>query len=137
MPRPDGPQFVHLYRGIENVEPDEVNYNKLGMHWTASPHVAADFARGNGVVIKARIENRHLMTPDHPDWREFQIRHSVFGPNSAEQEYPVIPGSPVRIKRVHHITDDDDMFESGHDIGLLPNEKYETLSKPIPRRGTA
>ena len=140
MPRPNGPQFVHLYRGLADVEPDDVNYDKLGIHWTADPRVADRFTRwkgDSGVVIKARVEKRHLITPEHPNWKELQVKHSIFGPNSAESEYTVSSGSPIRIKRVYHIPEDDYMFEGGHDPGLMPNEEYETLSKPIPKHGTA
>lgn len=112
MPAPHGPQFMRLYRGLERVSPDDVNYNKLGMHWTANPQVGLEFAGwgrhspeidSEGVMLEALVHRRHIITPDSPGWDEFTTSHSIFGPNSKEQEYPVKRGVPVHLSRIHHL----------------------------------
>jgi hypothetical protein len=125
-------QFVRVFRGLAGVEPDQVDYEKLGMHWSANAHVASDFTQGQGSIIEGKVNKQHLMTPDHPDWKEFQVRYQVFGPNSKEREHTVLSGSPVDITQVHHVYDEDE-----EPLAFKPNESYDELSRKLPKRGTA
>ena len=125
-------QFVRVFRGLSGVEPDAVDYEKLGMHWSANAHVASGFTQGQGSIIEGRVSTQHLMTPDHPEWKEFQVRHQIFGPNSKEQEHTILSGSPVEIKQVHHVYDEEE-----EPLAFKTGVEYDELSRKLPKRGSA
>lgn len=129
-------QFVHVFRGLYNVDPDEVDYKNLGVHWTTNDSVARQFSRDKGTVIAGKVNTLHLITPYDSDWHEFSEKNVVFGPNSREQEVSVRAGSPIQIKSAYHLID-----HPGEDEPTIynysANEEYDELSRKIPRRGRA
>jgi len=126
-------QFVKVFRGFDKKSPDDIDYDKLGMHWSSNIHVARDFTRDRGTIIEGKVDKSQLMTPEHPDWREFRLKHLIFGPNSKEREITVLPGSPVKISQAHHV-----LGEEEEDIYTYKSgTEYDELVKRIPKQGTA
>ena len=134
MPEPTGKQFVHILRGLKKVEPGEIDYNRLGMHWTTNRDVADYFAYGNGSIVEGFVHRNNLITPDHPDWNKLSEKHGIFGPTSKEFEQTIRPGSPIQISKVHHVWDDD--YEP---LTYEPEEPYDEFGSGIviPREGKA
>ncbi len=134
MPEPTSKQFVHVLRGLKRVEPGDINYGRLGVHWTTDYGVADYFAYGNGSIIEGLVNRRHLITPEHPDWQRISDTLGIFGPQSKEFEQTVHPGAPIKIKKVHHVWDDDYAPET-----YEPEEEYDELGRGviIPRKGRA
>lgn len=132
-------QFIKVFRGFGDREPDEIDYEKLGMHWSTNAWVAHDFATNSntvtntGTVLEGKVDKSHLITPEHPNWREFRAKHVIFGPDSKQREMTVLPGSPVKIFQAHHI-----MGEEGDEIYTYKaGLEYDELSKPVPKKGIA
>ena len=139
MPKPIGPQWVRLYRGLHATDPEHIERHPTGVgpHWSASPDVAYNFATGRdfsgmpqydetddvpmmGTVIEALVHPRHIIDPNSDEGEEWQMGEAVFGPDHSEQERTVRPGAPIHIQALHHFDDD--------------NDKYSRI-KPAKRKG--
>ena len=103
--------FVKVYRGLQ-VHPKDVNYNKLGQHWTTNPLIADWAARGeaqgdaeveNGTIIEGLVHKKHAITAEHPEFKEFRAVNQISN-NPGEREIPLLPGAPVTITGVYHMT---------------------------------
>jgi hypothetical protein len=106
-----GQQFIHLYRGLEDVtHPNQIDANNLGSHWTPSYSTAEEFAlptwareskefsNVEGSIIHAKVDRNHIMEMGTPemegaeDWRMSE--------DHWEQEKTIRPGAPVEILKV-------------------------------------
>lgn len=126
MPKPNGPQFIRLYRGLvahhEHLDPN------LGSHWTPDYTVAYNFATsrdaegypidndyefsnddfsgsGKGTILEADVHKRHIIDPgteEHENWRDMM---GVLGPESHEQERTVRPGAPVHLRSITQVNE--------------------------------
>lgn len=110
MAKPTGPQWLHLYRGISEVEPDHIDTSHVGEHWTTNPSVAESFATDgfdtgepSGTVVEALIHRRHVIDPSSEEHRYWKEHHGVMSPDSPEQEKTIRTGALVHIQRFHHI----------------------------------
>lgn len=142
MPKPTGPQWVRLYRGLHATDPEHIEKNPkgIGPHWSTSSDVAYNFATYRdisgiphwdmaydedpipleGTVVEALVHRRHIIDPESDEGQDWQLGEDVFGPDHSEQERTVRPGAPVHVQALHHFDDD--------------NEKYRVV-KPAKRRG--
>ena len=139
MPKPIGPQWVRLYRGLHATDPEHIESNPTGVgpHWSASSEVAYNFATGRdfsgmfhydktddvpmmGTVVEALVHPRHIIDPDSDEGQDWQHGEAVFGPEHSEQERTVRPGATIHVQSLHHFDDD--------------NDKYRTV-KPVKRKG--
>jgi hypothetical protein len=129
MPKPTGPQFVTLYRGLSNVSPDEVKTTDVGPHWSRSHEVAYNFATDRdvegwphddgivgdmddvnsryGTVIEAKVHRRHIIDPESQEGQDWQGFAAVQHSGSQEQESTVRPGAPVHVLRMHLYDEDN------------------------------
>lgn len=122
MPRPNGPQFVTLYRGLYAVTPEEVSKTELGAHWSPDVNVAYRFATGRdsegnppdidfgdvpmaGTVVEAKVHRRHIIDPESSEGQGWQDFSAVLGPDSNEQERTVRPKGIVHIQKMHYVDD--------------------------------
>lgn len=117
-------RFVRLYRGLNEVEPNDVNHQMLGIHWTEHPDSAINFALNNdmygyahesyeepgeeehedkGTVLEALVHKRHLVNPETEEWHNLADTEAIQGPESMERETTVRPGAPVYVVRKHLI----------------------------------
>lgn len=116
MPRPTGPQWVHLYRGISEFGPKDVDTSWIGQHWTTDRGVADSFATdgfdtGNqsGTVVEAFIHRRHIVDPYSGEGRTLQERSGVRSPEedaaqqAPEHEKTVRQGAIVHVQKMHYV----------------------------------
>lgn len=127
MPRPNGPQFVRLFRGLANVTPEEVSKRSLGSHWTPDPNIAHNFATNRdvwgyphdddgeipmtGTIVEALVHKRHIVDPNSEEGEEWASGANVLGPDSLEQERTVRDRGIVHIQAMHHVDDDADTYK--------------------------
>ncbi len=131
MPRPNGPQWVRLYRGLHATTPEHLqsaNLRGIGSHWSASPDVAYNFATGrdlsgtfhyqdeddvpaSGTVVEALVHPRHIIDPNSDEGQEWQMGESVFGPEHSEQERTVRPDATVHVQSLHYFDDDKNEYK--------------------------
>lgn len=106
MPRPNGRQFVTLYRGLADVShPDEIDPELIGPHWTHDKERAFEFAGKHGSVVEAQIPQKHILyngqtLEEHPDFNQYHwTNNAVYRvmPDMDEAETFVRPGVPIRI----------------------------------------
>lgn len=142
MPRPTGPQFVTLYRGLEGVSPDMLDKGQMGMHWTPKYDVARsyanaensysneDFDEHGGVVVEAKVHKRHIIEPGSEEWEKVAGRSGVFdrdesGWGSWEQEHSIRPGAPVHVTQLRHLHPEGGSTDiSRKDMSLSELRKY-------------
>lgn len=141
MPKPTGPQFVTLYRGLVNVTPGEVKAAQVGPHWSRSPEVAYNFAMDRdvegfshedegirdegtrfGTVVEAKIHRRHIIDPNSEEGRGWAEGDAVFGQDHPEQERTVRPNAPVHVLKMHHFDDVD------------PSKDTTIVNNPLKKR---
>ena len=90
MPKPTGPQFTTLYRGLQDVShPDEIDPELIGPHWTHTKEKAEYFAGESGSTVTAQVPNEHIMYSSktgyqHPD---FLGNYSFGDPNPYKVMY--------------------------------------------------
>jgi hypothetical protein len=135
-----GGQFadhVKVYRGLNEVAPHEVDYDKLGSHWSHDPEVAYNFAKGQplgypdefdddgeitGTVLAGLVHRDHIIDPDSDEFDGWRDIEAVQGPDSHEQEATVRPGSPVHLTEFSHVRYSDEGGES-EDHTRLPQPR--------------
>lgn len=129
MPKPSGPQFIQLYRGLHGVTPEDVETKQIGPHWTPDFNVAYNFATyrdvdGNphwdaleyddmplsGTVVEALVHRRHIIDPESEEGHDWQMGEAVLWPGHPEQERTVRPGATVHVQKMHHFDDDNDKY---------------------------
>jgi hypothetical protein len=102
---------ILLYRGLEDItHPNQIDANRLGVHWTPSYSSAEEFAiptwakesedldKVQGAIIHAEIDPKHIMemgTPEMEGAESWRMPESHW-----EQEKTLRPGSPVKILKI-------------------------------------
>lgn len=106
MPRPTGPQFVTLYRGLAGIShPSELDPELIGPHWTHSRDAAEMFAGEEGSVVEAQIPKKHILysgqsKKSHRDFDELKYSYppyAVMPHEGQEEETFVRPNISVNI----------------------------------------
>ena len=114
-----GSGMVHVWRGLDNVHPDEIteNPNGLGIHWSTDKQVAKRFAEDefyakeqglepSGILLHGRVHKDNIVVPHTEEWEELSDTHDILPPaESHEEEATIRRGSPVHIDEVEHVTD--------------------------------
>ena len=138
MPRPTGEQFIHLYRGLADVTPEQVDAKGAGLHWTTDPESAYNFATSRdafgwvhedrddgplqGTILEAKVHRRHVVDLNSEEGKDMAEMLSILPPEHPEQETTVRPGAPVHVLRMHYYD--------------YPNQKNErtVINNPLRRR---
>lgn len=131
MPKPNGPQFIQLYRGLAGVSPETLDKGSLGRHWSSNRWVAESFgtdAMEEGepaTVIGALVHKRHIIPEGTEEWDNEAGRYGAEGEDSPESEYTVRRGAPVHITSITHYKDaDDHEMRFRQDMNLKELRKY-------------
>lgn len=121
MPRPLGPQWVQVYRGLRDASWDTVAQDPkqpLGIHWTRDPRVAQKFAThgslrpsryddgDEGAVIAGLVHRRHLLGKDDPDAVNAGVYPDYHPDSRLEREVTIRPGAPVHVQSVTQVVPD-------------------------------
>lgn len=135
----DNGDHIRVYRGFD-VHPDHINYQQLGQHWALHPVVADYFAAGgnsveadpsSGTIIEGLVHKKHVFTAEHPGFKEFRAYNNIDN-NPGEREVPLLPGAPITIKNVFHMTHTPDSADSEH---YMNNENWGKATKVEPPTG--
>ena len=111
-------QFVTLYRGMTE-HPDDVNYSRLGEHWTTDLGVAKDFAtplsfkgahdpsKGHGTIFQATVHPSEIIQPNTEEWKQrgggdYESGVGIYDYSHHEQERTLRWQSRVEMDRVMH-----------------------------------
>lgn len=98
-----GPQFkghVKVYRGLGDVSGDQVDFSKVGRHWSTEEDVAMEFAdSGNpadkdkpAVMLEGYVHPKHILDPEGRTARSMGA-----DPDFGEEEVTVRKGAPVHV----------------------------------------
>ena len=106
MPKPTGPQFTTLYRGLQDVShPDEIDPELIGPHWTHTKEKAEYFAGESGSTVTAQVPNEHIMYSSktgyqHPDFLgnySFGVKEHIIFPEVNFDKVDKIRGLDITI----------------------------------------
>ena len=115
MPKPTGPQFVQLYRGLEGVTPETLDVHQMGPHWTTDPGVAYHFSGTNyedteGTVVGALVHKRHIIPVGSQEHDNIRDRWGIADADEplgrVEKEHTVRLGAPLHVTEITHIPED-------------------------------
>ena len=138
MPAPDGNQWIRLYRGLAGVADDNIQTNRLGVHWTPDYETAkqwtdpekyghsapGDFGDGTwrgiydenspGTIVSALIHKRHIIPENSPEWEDVtsQSAHGYSLGFEKEKELTIRPKSPVHITSIQKFNPDGTLAET-------------------------
>lgn len=111
-------QFVTLYRGM-TVHPDDVDYSRVGEHWTTDLNVAREFAtplsfkgaydpsKGHGTIFETSVHPSRIIEPNTEEWKkagggDYESGVGIFDYAHPEQERTLRWGDKVTMNRVMH-----------------------------------
>lgn len=115
MPRPNGPQFIQLYRGLQEATPETLDKHRMGPHWTTDYDVARDFAgvdwEGSpGTIVGAKVHRRHIIEEGSQEWENVKDRWGVIGSDDPrgryESERTVRPGAMIHVTEITHFPEE-------------------------------
>ena len=100
-----------LYRGIASAHTiKDVNFDRLGRHWTPDKDVARSFAVSevndpnpdkphpwSGIILTAQVHPDHIVDPESEEGQALAKEHKIFGREHGEEEHTLREGSPITI----------------------------------------
>jgi hypothetical protein len=131
-----GRQFVNVYRGMA-AHPDEVNYGRLGIHWTTDPSIAHEFAitrKNEGTILEAKVPVEHVVQKGTDEWNRYDEVAAMSGGGDTESEITLRRGAPVTVQKITHVK------REPKTIGGLPTGQVgmpTRTAKPVPKEGKA
>ena len=100
-----GPQFTKLYRGVTfsgrtydpkkgtNVKKSrDINFDRVGIHWTDRRDSAEQFAASNGKIITAYVNKKHIVNRGTPEHKEYAQQHKIHAYDEGENIYTNVNG---------------------------------------------
>lgn len=135
---------IRLFRGLNEVEPHEINTRGIGIHWTGEPNSASNFALNRdewgyareswdedepnrpdrGTVVEAMVHPDHIVQRGTPEHEELAGWANILHEGSFENETTVREGSPVHIVAHHYM-------EQGENHDVLKTQRFS------PKKGIA
>ena len=107
------------YRGSQGYAPP----GSLGDHWSLNRKISESFGKTGDFNVLVSAD-----WPGQGEWANDPFAVVGFG---SEQEIPLAPGAPVRVKRVR-INSPDHGWKNWHDLVVHPHMRY--ASAPLPPR---
>jgi len=112
-----GPQFIKLYRGINfsgreydpkkgnNVKKSrDVNVDRVGIHWTDRRDSAEKFVAGNGTIVTAYVNKKHIVNRDTPEHEEYAKKHRIYAYDEGDYSLNAKSGTGSVLPREYEVT---------------------------------
>jgi hypothetical protein len=100
-----GPQFIKLYRGVNfsgktydpkkaaNVKKSrDINFDRVGIHWTDRRDSAELFAAGNGKIITAYVNKKHIVNRGTPEHKVYAKEHQIHAYDEGKNVFTNVNG---------------------------------------------